>query len=241
MPNGTTLAQMNAVYEQIEAYLAQFEVEVKQYVTNVYSGQFAHTQIYFHDDHQGTFPHLLKSRLVAFSINLGGVNWQVYGVGKGFSNGSGSMPPRYRLKMYGYNRQQLDEQAQRMAQKLTRHPRVKEVNTAANVNWWTKDLYEYQLHLDKQRLAQQQLRPTQLPVIFANFDRSTYPDLYTPQQRGIKLTSHAAARNDLWTLQNQRIQLDSQFIYLSNFSQLDKQKVAGAIHKEDQQYLQLLE
>ena len=33
MPNGTTVAQMNAVFEQMESYLAQYEIPIKQYVT----------------------------------------------------------------------------------------------------------------------------------------------------------------------------------------------------------------
>ncbi|MFK7984332.1 MAG: efflux RND transporter permease subunit [Saprospiraceae bacterium] len=241
MPNGTTLAQMNAVYEQIDAYLGQFDVEIKQYVSNVYSGQYAQTQIYFKDGYELSFPHQLKSRLIAFSINLGGVEWNVYGVGKGFSNSSGSMPPRYRLKMNGYNKPQLNEQAQRMAQKLEVHPRVKKVNTEANIEWWTKDLYEYELTLDKRRLAEQQILPIQIQPIFDNFNRAVYPNLYTPQQTGVRLVSQSLATNDLWVLQNRPIPIDSQFVNFKAISQLSKQKVAGAIHKEDQQYIQLLE
>ena len=241
MPNGTTLAQMNAVYAQIEAYLGQYDVEIKQFVTNVYSGQFAQTQIYFNADYNLGFPHQLKSRLIAFSINLGGVDWNVYGVGKGFSTGSGSMPPRYRLKMYGYNKTQLNEQAEQMAQKLETHPRVKTVNVEANVNWWTKDLYEYQLSLNKYQLAAQRLYPNQLRPIFANFNQNTYPDLYTPQQQGIRLVNQKLAKNDLWVLQNKPIRLDSQLVNFSTISQLTKEKVAGAIHKENQQYIQMLE
>lgn len=151
------------------------------------------------------------------------------------------MPPRYRLKMYGYNKEQLNNQAQRMAQKLAVHPRVKTVNIEANVNWWTKDLYEYQLQLDKERLAAIDLTPQQIRPIFAKFNRATYADLYTPQQQGIRLTPQSLATNDLWVLQNRPIQLDSQLVNFSAISQLVKQKVAGAIHKENQQYLQLLE
>jgi len=241
MPNGTTLAQMNAVYEQIDAYLGQFDTEIKQYVSNVYSGQFAQTQIFFKEGYELSFPHQLKSRLIAFSINLGGVEWNVYGVGKGFSNSSGSMPPRYRLKMYGYNKTQLNEQAQRMAQKLEIHPRVKKVNIEANIDWWTKDLYEYKLSLDKRRLAEQQLIPIQIRPIFDDFNQSTYPNLYTPQQTGVRLVNQSLDKNDLWILQNRSISIDSQFINFKDISQLSKQKVAGAIHKEDQQYIQLLE
>ena len=241
MPNGATLAQMNAVYEQIDAYLGQFDVEIKQYVSNVYSGQYAQTQIYFKDGYELIFPHQLKSRLIAFSINLGGVEWNVYGVGKGFSNSSGSMPSRYRLKMYGYNKTKLNEQAQRMAQKLEVHPRVKKVNIEANIEWWTKDLYEYELTLDKRRLAEQQILPIQIQPIFDNFNRAVYPNLYTPQQTGVRLVSQSLASNDLWVLQNRPIPIDSQFVNFKDISQLSKQKVAGAIHKEDQQYIQLLE
>ena len=73
MPPGATIEQMNAVFKQVERYLAQFKLEIKQYTTQVSSGQFASIQITFNSGYDLSFPYLLKNRMIAYIINLGGV------------------------------------------------------------------------------------------------------------------------------------------------------------------------
>ena len=247
MPQGATLQQMNEIYEQIENYLLQFPREIKKFTTSVSSGQHGRTQVFFNEGYDVSFPYVLRSRMIARSVNMGGVQWNIYGVGEGFNNSSGSTPS-YRLVMYGYNKEALKKQADIFADKLDNHPRIKTVNTEANINWWQKDRYEYEMALDKQRMAEQQIPPNALTPLFAAFNLDVNPDFYTPRGTSVRLIDNrlhpnerTRATNDLWRLQNEQFAIDSFQIKLDELGTFEKKKVASSIHKENQQYLRMLE
>lgn len=140
MPEGATVEQMNAAIQQIEQYLAQFPVEIRKFVSQVSSGQSGRITIRFYPEHQYSFPYLLKGRLTAYCTNLGGMDWSIYGVGQGFSTGNGGQPPRFRVVMKGYNQDELARWAQVFADSLLVHPRIQEVNTEGNIDWWARSL-----------------------------------------------------------------------------------------------------
>lgn len=240
MPPGSTLEQLNAVVQQIETYLGQFDREIKQYVSQVSSGQFGQISIYFRPEHGFSFPYLLKSRLTAYAINLGGVTWSIYGVGRGFSNESGQGPPRFRVAMYGYNQDELHRQSERFADLLLRHPRIQEVNTEANVNWWEKDRYAYELRLDRRAQARSGLPAGQLPAWLQPFNQVPPTLLYLPDGSPVHLEA-AGTKQDKWILENVAQVRDSSRYALGQLIRLDKQKVPASLHKQDQQFLRMVE
>ena len=240
MPPGSTIDQMNTVLQQIETYLGQFDRQIAQYVSRVSSGQFGQISIYFQKENGFTFPYLLKNRLTAYAINLGGVTWSIYGVGRGFSNESGQGPPRFRVAMYGYNKDELHRQSERFADLLLRHPRIQEVNTEANVNWWEKDRYAYELSLDRSVFASAGLSPGELSPLLQNFNQLTPTLLYLPDGSPARLES-AGKTPDKWMLENVAQPRDSNRYALGQLIRLDKQKVPASLHKEDQQYLRMVE
>lgn len=241
MPPGATLAQMNEVFEKIDAYLAKYPAEIKKYVTSVSSSEYASTQIYFNRGHDLSFPHQLKSRLIAFSLSLGGVKWSIYGVGQGFSNAASSGPPRFQVKMMGYNKDEMQRQAERFAQKLLAHPRIREVNTEANINWWEKDRYAWEMQLDRRKLSERDIPPYRLRQVFDDFNKMEAPDFYLPGAVPVRLSNSASASNDLWHLQHTAQPLDSLQVLFPDVGTLEKRKVAASIHKEDQQYIRMVE
>ncbi|HHM21799.1 MAG TPA: efflux RND transporter permease subunit, partial [Bacteroidetes bacterium] len=241
MPPGATLQQMNDVIKRMENYLAQYPREIKKYVCNVASGEHASVRITFNKGHHLAFPHRLKSRLIAFSLNLGGVKWNIYGVGQGFSNDGGSSPPRFRIKMRGYNKDELRTQAERFAAKLTAHPRIREVDTEANINWWDKDRYAYEMHLNRRAMAITGIPAHRLHTVLHDFDRAQWPDLYLPPDAlPARLISSEVAHNDLWKLQHIAQNADSLIVFFPAISQLEKRKVASSVHKENQQYIRMV-
>ncbi|MEL6942691.1 MAG: efflux RND transporter permease subunit, partial [Bacteroidota bacterium] len=241
MPFGSTLTQMNEVILQIEQYLSQFEIEVKQFTSRVNSGQYAGIEIYFNKGYDLYFPHQLKNRLIAYSLNMGGVKWNIYGVGKGFSNASSGSPPRFRVIINGYNKRELAQQAETFAQKLLKHPRIQEVNTEANINWWEKDLYEYELSFDQLNMAMANLNATQMQQVVQSFDQAASQDGALSNGKPFRLISKVLVSKDLWILQNEIQRLDSTKVLFSNFASLEKQKVSASIHKENQQYIRMIE
>jgi len=242
MPPGATLRQLNEVFEQMEKYISRYEREIKLFTTQVYDGQNGLLRITFNPGYDISFPYILRSRLIAHSLNLGGVKWNIYGVGKGFSNAGGASPPRFRVKLYGYNKEELARQAERFAERLLVHPRIQEVNTEANIDWWTKDRYEYALTLDRGALARRSLSPTLLPGELEAFNQATRPQARGPGGVALRLVPAGLEDNDLWELQNEQLAVDdSTRMILAQFTGLEKQKVAGALHKEDQQYIRMVE
>ncbi len=241
MPPGSTLEQMNAVFQQIEAYLAQFDTEIRQYTTRISGGQFGSTAIYFNKGHDLSFPYQLKNRLIAYSLNMGGVKWNVYGVGKGFSNASGSSPPRFRVTMQGYNKEELEKQAERFANRLLEHPRIQEVNTEANINWWEKEVYEYELQIYREQLAAQGIVPSHVQNILAQFNQSTRPSWVLSNGDPVRLLSTTLPRNNLWSLLNEAQVVDSSAVLFASVGKLEKQNVSSSIHKENQQYIRMVE
>ncbi|MEZ5039388.1 MAG: efflux RND transporter permease subunit [Saprospiraceae bacterium] len=237
MPQGTTIEQMNAVFHQIDQYLGQYPNEIKQYTTQVSSGQFGQTAIYFQPAHAFHFPHLLKSRLLAYSLNLGGVAWHIYGVGQGFSNANSGSAPSFRTAMYGYNKEELARQAQRFADQLLLHPRIQEVNTEANINWWEKKLYQYDLQWQNETMAALQLRPQQLVNFLQGYNQHPKTILSLPSGQTIQWAYLDASDKNLWNLQHSTQPLDSAMIRFADLAQLEKKQMSNALHKENQQYI----
>lgn len=241
LPQGATIEQMNEVCLQLEDYLSQYDRELRQYTTSITSGQQAMLQIFFKPEHSLSFPHVLKARLTVYGSNLGGVKWNIYGVGRAFSNDTGASPPSFRVAMYGYHRDRLGEQAERLAEKLLAHPRVREVNTEANINWWEKDLYQYELELDRAAAARRGLSPEVVVRPLRDFDEQVRPGYTLPNNLPVRLVNHDLPRNDLWMLNNRQFPADSARVRLDRISRLEKRKVSQSIHKDNQEYVRMLE
>ncbi len=241
LPLGSTLEQMDELIARVESYLANYKDNVKNYLTRINGPQRASIEINFRNDADASFPFILKNRLQSFAVDQGGVEWSIYGVGKGFSNASGSMPPRYRLMMKGYNQDQLQSIAEEFATILTKHPRIKEVDTQASINWWEKDVEEFNLRIDQALLNTNGMSMTDLPSMMASFNQDVNYIGSTTDNQPINVVDAQQSRNDLWKLKNTYIQRDTTPVLFSSFAEINKVKAQASIHKEDQQYLQQLE
>ena len=241
MPEGSTIAQLNSVFHQMENYLGNYETEIRQFTTQIYSGQNGRMEIYFNPKYELLFPYQLKSRLTALGLNLGGIKWNIFGVGKGFSNESGNATPSFRVAMYGYNKIQLEQLAQQFADKLLAHPRIQEVNIEGNINWWEKDIYEYELRTFPPALAAKNLTNAQLFQVLEAYNQFSYPDFYLPNNQAVRLVSDQTATNNLWILNHKTQTVDSLKFAFPTVAQLTKQKVRSSIHKENQAYIRSVE
>lgn len=237
MPPGSTIDQMNAVCLQIEQYLRQFPVEIKKYVTNINSGDYGSMSIYFNEGYDYSFPFILKNRLISYSTNTGGVTWNVYGVGRGFSNASGGSPPRFTVSMFGYNQDILHEQAKTFAFLLLQHPRIQEVDIDANIDWYRKDRYAYNMEVDQKEMASNTIVAQDLYAAIQYYNHESSPDLYLPGNRAVRLVSDQLNHNDLWRWNNKVHQVDSNKFSFSAIGSITKESVAQALHKENQEYI----
>jgi len=238
LPEGSTLEQMNGVIRKIETYLDQYSGQIDTYITRISSGQQAFVSINFRDGTSPSFPYTLKNRLQSYAIDLGGAEWSIYGVGKGFSNASGNNTPNFTVQLKGYNKDKLREYSAKLGTLLLNHPRVNKIEEDANLNWWDKDKYQYTLALNQYDLAA-------LPS-YVNFTHqlSAYNQersYVTTTPGGIPIKMRPKTIKDLWSFNNSYNQQDSIRYVLGSLGSIEKEKMANAIHKENQSYLQNLE
>lgn len=241
LPYGNTLEEMNRVIQGMENYLAGVE-GIDQFVAQVYSGQQASLTITFQKKYeQGSLPFMLKSRLIAKSLDWGGVSWNIFGVGQGFSNSSYESLPGFRVEMKGYNYHTLEQQANLLAEKLLVHKRIQQVNTNERLGWEEKSAEQFVLKfandgagINPMHVAQAlhqkagkdqadfylSLNSKQLPV-FVKPDREAIPSLYAV------LEGYTQAG-------------DSLYLKPSAFANLVKEKTVNAIHKKDRQYIRVV-
>src|SRR5690606_17991998 len=122
--------------------------------TNIYDYNNSQIIINFKPEHEFTsFPYFLKSQLESKAISLGGMDWSVTGVGRGFSNALGDGLQNERIIMEGYNYDELYNYAELLQNKLLENGRIKEVEITGEVGWYSKILHEYFLDFDKEMLS----------------------------------------------------------------------------------------
>ncbi len=241
LPPGSTLDQMNHLLQQIENYLRQYPTEIKKYITHITSADQGRIAIYFSTSADFTFPFVLMNRLISHSTNMGGASWNIYGVGRGFSNAFGQRAPRFKISAYGYNEPELKKQVDIFADLLLKHPRIQEVDREADVNWYRKDRFAFTMTTDHKSLAQYGVDLNHLARELTRFDQNTQPDFYLPGRKPVRLASEKQRDNDLWLWSNKIHEVDLAKFQFSTLGSIKKEKVANAIHKEDQQYIRSIE
>ncbi|MFZ2906537.1 MAG: efflux RND transporter permease subunit [Cyclobacteriaceae bacterium] len=240
LPNGNTLEDMNGVMAGFESYLANVE-GVEKYLTQVYSGQHATISISFTKaTENSSLPYILKSRLIARSLDWGGVQWNIYGVGQGFSNSAGESLPSYRVAMKGYNYDQLEAYSEILANKLLNHKRIQKVNTNERLNWGEKNVEQLVLDFSKNvsgwsaqqvtgQLQEKALRNT--PVWTISLHDRQFPVYVQPDRK--PLTMYELMETSL-------VLPDSQRTKISAMAAIRKEVTENAIHKQDRQYIRIV-
>ena len=240
MPNGTMLEQMNVLIKKMEAYLTEFK-EIKQFQTSIYSARRASIQVYFTKEHQHSgFPYTLKANVISKALQMGGGSWGVYGLqDQGFSNDVRESAGSFRVKMYGYNYDELAYWGEKLKEKLLGHRRIKEVTINSEFSWYKDDYSEFFLDLDKHRLAKENITGVQLfaalrPVFGRDISCGTI--VYDNQPEVLRLTSRQSSEYDVWSLANIPFQINGKNYKLADFATVEKGASPQKVAKEDQQY-----
>lgn len=245
LPNQATIEQMNELYLRVESYLSQFK-EINRFITRIYNGQNGSMTIYFKPEYEnGSFPYILKNRMIAFSTEMSGINWDIYGVGQGFSqNLDENSTPTFNVLMYGYNYNELERQANMLKKRLEIHPRIQEVNINKSLNYWNnKSLYEFVLETDPKHLALYGRTNAEVYEYLQRQNVRSRPDIYqlmNGEYEQIKVIPADSKGFDTWSLMNQSVKVDKNMVKLSDFAKTEKQKISPEIHKENQEYLRMV-
>ncbi len=244
LPYGHTPAQMNALMETLESFLKPVG-GIEKFVTHVYGGQDAAVEIQFTASGENSgLPFRLKTQLIARCINLGGADWDVYGVGKGFSNAGGVDIPNFRVKMTGYSYDQLERLANILGEKLLVHPRIQTVNTNEKLNWSERESQEYVLNLNEEALALQGIQSGNLfrEISFRSqpqgasgqltMGRKKYP-LYVEASRADDYSVFQMNADPLYPDSNQSVKI-------ATLGKLSLQKTANSIVRENRSFVRLV-
>ena len=245
LPFGNTLQQMDFIMREFEAYLKGVE-GIDQFVTYVVSGQYAQIVITFKEAYEkGALPYQLKGKLSVKSTDWSGAQWNIYGVGQGFyTGGGGEGIPSFRVEMRGYNFDELERQADFLAEKLLKHKRIQTVNTNERLNYSEQKTQEYVLRLDQTQIALggtsqyelvntlQDLSKPQRPATYLNLEDQNYGLMLREVQ------SEGFSKFDLE--QKGLFSGEDKIVKISDFGALSLETTTNALHKEDRQYLRVV-
>lgn len=240
LPNGSTLEQMNELMKKMEIYLSQFK-EIKQFHTSVYNARRASINVYFTKEHQRSgFPYVLKANIISKALQLGGGSWGVYGLqDQGFSNDVRENAGSFRIKMYGYNYDDLYAWAEKLKEKLLTHRRIKEVAINSEFSWWKDDYQEFYYKLNRERMAQEDVNAMQLfetirPIYGKDMEIGRV--LTDNGTEKIKLTSRQSHEYDVWAMRYLPYGTTEKQYKLSELALVEKGQMPQEVAKENQQY-----
>lgn len=244
LPFGTTLDDANFVISTVEAYLKRVE-GIDKFVTNV-TGRNARVEITFDEAYEDSaLPYQLKARLQARSIDLTGVRWSIYGVGRGFSAGGESTDrPSFRINLKGYNYDELERQANVLADTLLNNRRVQEVKTNEQIGWGREKSSEYVLVFDTDRLAKAGVSRGQVVQTLSDLTIPTSPSLsanFQDELMPVYIKASSAERFSKYDLMRESLPIDTaRLLKIEDYADLTFEETANEIHKQDRQYLRVI-
>ncbi len=236
LDEGHTIEQMDHIIRNVEHYLDGIN-GLDSYRTSIYSGKYAQVVIEFLEDTEnGSLPYVLKNKLIQRSLDWGGVDWNVYGVGRGFSNAAGESLPSFRVKLKGYNYNDLKFLAEELSSKLLTHPRIKKVNTNDRISW--RDANTEQLVLKPNASIPSEAYLASLNYI-NNAAPKAIPTYYITVGDGVQMPilyeSRGAENFSIFRLQN-----ESSGAPLSSATKLERTLKSNALYREDRTYVRVL-
>lgn len=239
MPDGCTIEQLNEAVVKMENFISQFE-EVALFETGIYSHKNSSISIFFKEEFEFTaFPYSLKSLIESKIVSLGGLDWSVTGVGRGFSNALYSGHKSNKIEIVGYNYNTLYNYAEKLKDQLEEDGggRVKDIEiTSGGYN--TKNLYEYSLNFDKEKLEFSEVSASQLYRSLKNkvHFSQIQPIIQNNSLENVKLVADNYQKFTVWDLKNKPITVNNTNYKLNQLATVEKTKTGNTIQKSNQQY-----
>ncbi len=156
MPAEADIESTDQVARFFEDKLLQ-EPGIEKFSAQV-SNEYAYLRVNFPDSLQFTaVPLMIKENLTAAATQLAGLSIAIYGYGPGFSSGGGGTGANFRLKVLGYNYNQVKQIAEQVGQQLQRYSRVRDVDISSSGWGWWENRAEMILKLNRDEVAKYHL------------------------------------------------------------------------------------
>ncbi|HMM12649.1 MAG TPA: efflux RND transporter permease subunit [Bacteroidales bacterium] len=244
LPQGYTSAHMDELMKGIEAKLLNV-AGIDMFSTWIQGPTFATISIYFKPEAENSFiPLRIRSGLISHSLKHTAVSWNIYGLGKGYSQSSVATETiNYKLQLEGYTLDLVESFAERAGQLLSEHPRVLSVNASGSKSWWeSTPVFEYFLVPKPEMLAMHQTNMRQFFYRAALYDlqggtNSIIPTRYAPIK--LKFINADHESSGLWHLmQEPGPNNEPALKHLSHG--IDKRPAPREIIKENQNYIRYI-
>ncbi|MFI3322338.1 MAG: efflux RND transporter permease subunit [Rikenellaceae bacterium] len=241
MPEGGNAQQINDKIVKIESLLSKYS-EIDRYETNI-NGRGGFIDVYFTEEAAETsFPYILESEVIAAALNVGGVDWSIYGVSeKGFSNSLNLTYKTHRIAITGYNYDQVYKIAERLCEKMAQNRRATDVEIQTSEQRWNSaptDLNEMYIKYDMQKVALQELNLNKgysaLNGLLSTIDisKSKTGNIRTD----ITIVSSERDSFDVWNLLNSYVNVGDKQVKYSDLGTIGKRKARSSIQKRNQEY-----
>lgn len=145
----------------------------------------------------------------------------------------------FRVKMYGYNYDELYDRAEQLKEKFLSHRRIKEVTIGSDFSWWKDDYMEFYFSLDKLRMAEENIGAGRLfSAIRPIYGRNMEIGSVTTEEgtEKIKLSSRQSEERDVWAMQYYPFSAGGKEYKLSELATVEKGQMPQEVAKENQQY-----
>lgn len=237
MPEGCSIQQHNEAVKLMENELIEYD-EIESFQTTIWNAGYSSITILFTDSAEFTgFPYFLKEHLTSKAIQLGGVDWGITGVGRGFSNALSSGYRSQRIQLEGYNYDQLYAYATMLGDSLEQNERVKELEIAGGSSWYNESLQEYFIDFDPELFALKDITLNGFVSYLRNKLYSFGGQVFIDEElQPVTIISSDFDRFRVWNLKNEPVGFGEQMAKLSSVGQIAKRKTGNSIHKNNQQY-----
>jgi multidrug efflux pump subunit AcrB len=228
---------MSQTLGNIESFIGA-GTQIPLFFTHIYSGQTGRITIEFTEEQdKNGFPYTLKNRLISQSLEWGGVEWDIFGVGKGFSNESSNGLPNFSVLLKGYEFDMLKGVAQNLSTQLLKHKRIQEVNINDHMSWGIKDIMQINYYATPEKINQ---------AFVASLNQSKLYSLKPTIDGIIRSGTHWIPYQFRWkrdvdyNIQAFQTQTNFGASPLDQFGTLQTSLLTPEIHKENREYLRML-
>ncbi len=242
MQKGYNMDQMNEVFLLLDNYLSQFD-QIKTFKTSVYNTGYAEVEITFKKQ-SSSFSYQLKANLIRKALDWGGIHWNIYGIGKGFNNGTFAHGQyNFQIESVGYNNAHLNRWVDTLKLSLLQHPRINKIKVSASQYPRKTATNYYQIDLSNKLLALHQVSSINVKNKVQNLSISSSPSINISADNHlfpVRLQSKQAISFDIWQLLHYPINVNRTFLKLNDISQITTKKSPAKIYKENQEYIEYI-
>ncbi|QZT38854.1 efflux RND transporter permease subunit [Halosquirtibacter xylanolyticus] len=236
---GGTFEQLDQIARRIEQHLAKYH-EIRKFITTLYNPDEFQIEIYFTPKgERSALPFEVKRDMDIFGVVTGGVDWNIFGVGKAYYNARSGKIDDQVLELHGYDYEKLYRYAQKLQAQLLKQSRVQAPEIKGETGWGVVLKEGRKLKINTAKLQQNGISPSQLYKAMVEHTRTENIYLISPwlSTNHIEMFSDQYQNYSMWDLMHQQVDGAFRTTYLKELAHMEEGNIVFPILKKEQQYL----